>query len=53
MKRFQSENGQAMVEYATLFATVVIVAAIAFGNMSGTAAKIYDLIQNSLLPMFP
>ncbi|WP_166432504.1 hypothetical protein [Lacrimispora amygdalina] len=53
MKRFQSENGQAMVEYATLFATVVIVAAITFGNMSGAAVKIYDLIQNTLLPMFP
>lgn len=53
MKRLKSENGQAMVEYATLFATVVIIAAISFGNMSGAAVKIYDLIQNTLLPMFP
>ncbi|NNJ28514.1 hypothetical protein [Lacrimispora defluvii] len=53
MRSLKSENGQAMVEYATLFAAVVIVAAITFGNMSGAAVKIYNLIQTSLLPMFP
>ncbi|WP_277408690.1 Flp family type IVb pilin [Lacrimispora xylanisolvens] len=53
MKRLRSENGQAMVEYAALFAAVVIVAAITFGNMSEAAVKIFNLIQNSLLPVFP
>ena len=53
MKRLRSENGQAMVEYAALFAAVVVVAAITFGNMSEVAVKIFNLIQNSLLPVFP
>lgn len=53
MKSLKSEKGQAMVEFALLIAAVVIVAAIAFGNMSETAAKIYDLIQTVLIPAFP
>ncbi|WP_349672904.1 hypothetical protein [Lacrimispora sp.] len=53
MKSLRSENGQAMVEYATLFAAVVIVAVITFGNMSEATVKIFNLIQNSLLPVFP
>lgn len=53
MRSLKSEKGQAMVESAVLFAAVVIVAAIAFGNMSGAVVKIYDLIRNVLIPAFP
>ncbi len=53
MGYLKSEKGQAMVEYAILFAAVVIIAAITFGNMSDTAVKIFNLIQTILIPAFP
>jgi Flp pilus assembly pilin Flp len=53
MKTLKSEKGQAMVEYAVLFAAVVIVAAITFGNMSQAAVNIYDKIHIILIPAFP
>lgn len=53
MRSLNSEKGQAMVEFAVLFATVVIVAAIAFGNMSEAAVKIYNEISTTLVPAFP
>lgn len=53
MRNLKSEEGQAMVEFAALFAAVVIVAAIAFGNMSEAAVKIYGEIQSILIPAFP
>lgn len=42
-----------MVEFAILFATVVIVAAVTFGSLSETAGKIYHMIQTVLIPAFP
>jgi uncharacterized protein (UPF0333 family) len=53
MRSLKSEKGQAMVEFAALFAAIVIVAAIAFGNMSGAAVRIYDEIRTILIPAFP
>jgi len=50
--RRKFEEGQAMVEYAVLFSTIVIAGIIAFGSMAKVANRLYDLIQNVLIPAF-
>ncbi|WP_156951347.1 Flp family type IVb pilin [Lacrimispora aerotolerans] len=53
MRKEKSESGQAMVEYALIFGTVVLIAAVSFGGIAGSAGKMYDMIKNILMPAFP